>query len=522
MALKFSMILEMVDQASAPAKRIKANIAGLTGGFRKWGQEARRVSNDITSGARSLEHYERRARRLRQVAIGSVFRAASQQARQLSNNVRATVRNLDLLGRAGRGAKAGVGWMGGKALGFAGGAAKWTAAGASAAASFGLYDMFKTAGQFEQYQVMLEVMEGSAAKAKRSMGWIQNFAQTTPFELQGVTEAFTVLKNAGLDPTNGLMRSTGDAAAGMSADIVEAAKALADASNGQFERLIDLGITASSQGDKVRLSWIKNGKQIEKVASKSDKVGLAMAVAAAWSDKFAGSSDRQSKTMVGIVSNLRDKWSGFLMMIANAGIFDKVKAGLQTLLAKLDAWAEDGTLKTKAEEISKRLKQAWDWGSKFVNETNWEQVGRDFKTIADAAWSMAKAIAWAVGQARNLALSPIVAPEVKLGLKAAGWIGSKFGEDDKQRDRRGPRSAEQRDKLWDSAKPGKSGWMRKPQASISAGANAGRAPKTDVGGVMKLEVSLKGPLSGKVTELKSNNPRVAWRARTGKVMAGPA
>ena len=85
MALKFSMILEAVDRVTAPARKMRSSVSQLTSGIRRWGQDVRRVSQDIESGSRSLEHYERRARRLRQVAIGSIFRAAGLQARRFQD-----------------------------------------------------------------------------------------------------------------------------------------------------------------------------------------------------------------------------------------------------------------------------------------------------------------------------------------------------------------------------------------------------------------------------------------------------
>ncbi len=509
MALKFSMMLEAVDRVSAPAKRIKSNFSGLVAGARAWGQQVRKVSRDIDSGARSLEFYQTRARRLRQVALGSFFRAARMQARQFAGSLRSGIRNLHLMERAGRAAKSGLGWLGGKAMGLA----KWGVAAGVAAGGFALFDLFRTAGQFEQYQVMLEVMEGSAAKAKKSMAWIQKFAQTTPFELDGVTKAFTVLKNAGLDPTNGLLRATGDAAAGMSSDIVEAALALADASNGQFERLIDLGITASSQGNKVRLNWVKNGKQIEKVADKADKVGLAMAVAAAWSDKFAGSSDRQSKTLFGIINNIKDKWNGFLMMVANAGIFDVVKNDLDDLLAHTDKLAKDGTLKQWAEDISSAMQDMWKWAVKFYKDTDWEKVGQDVRTIATALADSASALASLVRLSQKI--NPFT------GGLLGDWLrtGNNQKSDAKPAQPGRGRAPSRRTRAPSSEPrlpaPGRGNWKRLPSADRKPQASASRL---DVGGSTKIEVAFKGPLTGRVRSINANNPSVPLVVNTGRTM----
>jgi phage tail tape-measure protein len=66
-----------------------------------------------------------------------------------------------------------------------------------------LFDMFGTASKFEQFSVMLTGIEGSADKARKSMAWVQDFAQKTPYELDDVMDAFVKLKAYGIDPMNG-------------------------------------------------------------------------------------------------------------------------------------------------------------------------------------------------------------------------------------------------------------------------------------------------------------------------------
>lgn len=62
MALKFSMILEAVDRASAPARKVKASVGGLVSGFRAWGQQVAAYLGLTEGGVRNLfKRLERRA-----------------------------------------------------------------------------------------------------------------------------------------------------------------------------------------------------------------------------------------------------------------------------------------------------------------------------------------------------------------------------------------------------------------------------------------------------------------------------
>lgn len=511
MALKFSMILEAVDRASAPTKRVRSSMAGLVAGAKAWGQQVRKTSQDINSGARSLQFYETRARRLRQVAVGRSFQAIADGAGRAARRVTDLAGRLRLVERGGNGLKA----LGGKLGGMAANAAKWGGAAAVAASSFALFDLFSVAGKFEQLKIQLEGMYGSTAKANEAFRWIKTFAKETPFELEEVTKAFVVLKNAGLEPMKGGLREAGDAAAGMSSDVVEAAKAMADAMTGEFERLKDLGITASTSGNKVRLSWVKNEREVSKVVEKTDKVALAMAVAAGWSDKFAGSTKRQSQSFFGMISNLKDSWTDFLSRIADAGIFESVKKKLQGILEQIAKWGESGQLDIWAQNISDGLEKAWQWADRFINDTDWTKVGNEIKDVAKAVTTLAEGIngiasflSW--GDGVDKALNKAVSGAARFSVdETYGRVtGRALGRTYVNPNRKGmqllgPQSA--------PAKPAA------PALSKKIGFNEG-----PFNGRMVVEVRAAGGAAARVVSMESKGGRTTLAHNTGRIMTGPA
>ncbi len=522
MSFKYSMILEAVDKASGPAKRVKQNMSALVQGTRAWGQQVKKVSRDVESGARSLQFYETRARRLRQVALGSFFRAASMSARQLSDNVRAAARNLNIMERAGKAARAGVGSLLSRGIGMA----KWGVAGAVGAGGLALFDLFKTAGQFEQFQNQLEIQLGSLGKAKDALAWISKFAATTPYELDEVTQAFIILKRAGLDPTKGAMLNTADAAAGANKGLVDTAEAVQDAMTGEFERLKALGVTASVAGDKVTLTYLKNEKQIQKVTSRTDKLALATATAAAMNDLYGGSVVKQGNTFFGIISNLKDAWSRFLLQIAQAGIFDLVKSKLQGLLNKVNEMAANGELKKWAEVISTEMEKAVNWVSNLT-EADWTHFKQELSDVAKAAEAMASAIAKAAeaynslnryNDAISMGNSPASRTQnmwrVYKGQKPLKYSGTPtlmeylFG---------GKPDAGQ-----------KEAWDRAP--SIPSGVGGGRSapgarsptqPAKPISGRLDINITTEPGAKARVTKLSSNNPDINFVANLGRAMSGP-
>jgi hypothetical protein len=179
-----------------------------------------------------------------------------------------------------------------------------------------------------------------------------------------------------------------------------AVEALADATTGEFERLKEFGIRASSEGDRVSFTFRKNGKDIRRDADMTGEA-IEKALVGIFSERFGGGMARQATTLFGIISNLKDMWTNFLLLVADAGIFDVVKRDLEALLANVNELAKNGELKKWAEEISGRLQKAWDWGMKFVEETDWSAVVQDFKDIAEAIGFVVDgilAIKWAKDQ----------------------------------------------------------------------------------------------------------------------------
>lgn len=79
--------------------------------------------------------------------------------------------------------------------------------------------------EFQDLRTTLETVTGSATAASEAFAFIQEFATTTPFDVQNLTEAYIRLQNAGIEPTRELLNTLGDAAA-ISSDKVGALEAV--------------------------------------------------------------------------------------------------------------------------------------------------------------------------------------------------------------------------------------------------------------------------------------------------------
>jgi len=227
--------------------------------------------------------------------------------------------------------------------------------------------LIDTAAQFEKFRTVLETVEGSSEKAKISMNWVSDFAAKTPYELDAVMESFVRLRAYGLDPTRGLLRTLGDTGSAMGKPIMQAVEAIADAITGENERLKEFGIRAEVSGNRIRYSYTdKAGKQQFKIVDKNNRKMIESTLTAIWNEKYAGAMEKQSRTWVGMMSNLADQWTRFKVNVMDAGLFDWLKGKLGGLLSTLNRMAGDGSLQKLADDVGGKLKEgfiaAWKAG----------------------------------------------------------------------------------------------------------------------------------------------------------------
>lgn len=167
----------------------------------------------------------------------------------------------------------------------------------------------------EVLKASLETVTGSAANAGAAFAELQQFAARTPFSLTEVTQAFVRLKALGLEPTTDLLTSFGNTASAFGKSLMQFSEAVADAITGEFERLKEFGIRASSQGENVAFTF----KGVTTVVKKNADEIKAYLMAIGDSD-FAGAMERRAATLDGALSNLGDSFAQLANSIGELGL----------------------------------------------------------------------------------------------------------------------------------------------------------------------------------------------------------
>jgi len=159
-----------------------------------------------------------------------------------------------------------------------------------------------TTVEFQKMEAVLTTALGSNSAAKAAMDQIVNFAATTPFQVDELTDSFVKLANRGFVPTMEQMRQMGDVASSVGKSFDQLTEAILDAQTGEFERLKEFGVKASAQGDVVQFTF----KGITTEVAKSDKAIQDYLLSLGNLEGVAGSMEAISKTTGGAISNLQD------------------------------------------------------------------------------------------------------------------------------------------------------------------------------------------------------------------------
>lgn len=229
----------------------------------------------------------------------------------------------------------------------------------SVAAGFLGKSLLDTASQFEKFETQLTTIEGSSAKAKASLDWIADFAEKTPYDIAGVTDAFVKLKAYGLDPaSDGLLTSLGNTASAMGKSLDQSIEMMADAVRGESERLKEFGIVGSKNKNEMTYSYTLNGESLQKTVS-NDAVEIQKALQEIFDEKFAGGMDAMSKTWDGQLAKMGDTWTALKKRVSDRGIFDRLKYGLGELSGFIDKNRK--AIDEFGDKFGDKLVDGFDW-----------------------------------------------------------------------------------------------------------------------------------------------------------------
>lgn len=235
-----------------------------------------------------------------------------------------------------------------------------------------------TTVEFQKMEAVLTTALGSNSAAKAAMDQIVNFASSTPFQVNELTDSFVKLANRGFVPTMEQMKQMGDLASSVGKSFDQLTEAILDAQTGEFERLKEFGIKASQQGDVVQFTF----KGITTEVAKSDKAIQEYLLSLGNLEGVAGSMEAISKTTGGAISNLEDNITQLFKNIgeSSSGFINWFVKDLNNVISSLRNMGEIMELMNPFKTLAESSDEARTYLLK-VNDSTDDTV----KTIKDVA-----------------------------------------------------------------------------------------------------------------------------------------
>ena len=230
---------------------------------------------------------------------------------------------------------------------------------ASKAAEVTIGAMTETSASLESYRATLNVVMKDQVKAAQTMEWAARFANQTPFETDGVVEATVRLESYSLAAKKYLPQ-IGDMAAVMGKDLMQGVEAVADAQNGELERLKEFGITKAKiiEHAEKRLGYID---LVNKQGQITNQEKFNDALFSLMEDSFSGGMKTQAGLYNGLMSTISGVWkSGLASMagvslsgeVVDGSLFSMIKVNAESLAKFLTDMSENGTFERMGEKIA--------------------------------------------------------------------------------------------------------------------------------------------------------------------------
>lgn len=179
--------------------------------------------------------------------------------------------------------------------------------------------------KFESLQAGISTAVGSATEAQEVFKILQDFASSTPYDIEQVTTAFTQLVNYGLTPSERALKSYGNTASAMRKDLSGMVEAVADAVTGEFERLKEFGIKSSNEGDKIIFTFRGVKTEVKNSAEDIEKYLIELG-----ENNFGDAMEAQSKTLGGAISAMGDAWENMWYTVGQMGFDEAIADGVSS------------------------------------------------------------------------------------------------------------------------------------------------------------------------------------------------
>ncbi|MBD3838829.1 MAG: hypothetical protein IE878_00385, partial [Epsilonproteobacteria bacterium] len=182
-------------------------------------------------------------------------------------------------------------------------------------------DFVKTASDFEQYANRLSAFYKVNGEVEREMQRIVNFSTKYNNNIMDTMEALTMMKVYGINPTNKSLEIFTNTAIGSGKSLSQFVEAMADAFQGENERLVEFGVKGAIEGKKIQYAWADSTGKSRKVVIDNNKELIQSTLETIFNEKYVGQLKLRADSWIGTTTAITNDWILFKKNFMNDDIF---------------------------------------------------------------------------------------------------------------------------------------------------------------------------------------------------------
>ena len=262
----------------------------------------------------------------------------------------------------------------------------------------GIFSWDKIRAQLDQVSAAVMDAEQSISKLSAATGDmdsarilfndLNNLSREIPQSFDEITAAAINLNKSGIAPTNTAVKSLAAIALGTNQSLSSVAQTVSNAALGQLRSLRQLGISATAEGDKIRMTFQGVTETID-----NDAQSIQGYMERLSNQKFASTMEAQMDGITGASKRLDEAWGDLYRAIGEAGVGDAIANVMEGCVSAIDSV----TAALQTPEVTQAI---GGFSRLFVDAFNtvisgleklWEPFGEFFKGITDETDETCKA-----------------------------------------------------------------------------------------------------------------------------------
>ena len=187
-------------------------------------------------------------------------------------------------------------------------------------------EFLKTASDFEQYENRLSAFYKGQGEVNKEIDRAIDFSQKYNMSINDTMDSMIKMKVFGIDPTNKALEIFGNTAVGGGKSLDQFVEAMADAFQGENERLKEFGVKASVAGKKVQYAWSDSAGKSRNVVIDANKDIIQSTLETIFNEKYVGQMQLRADSWAGFVDGMKTDYTVFQKQVMDAGVFTYIKA----------------------------------------------------------------------------------------------------------------------------------------------------------------------------------------------------